>query len=144
MQTKISSNSLSVIKNSAPLITANAHNITKKMYEILFIKYPDVKKLFLNAPDNQSSLVAEAISAYATNIENISVLLPALQVIADTHTTVKVQPHHYLLLGRIFIEALEIVLKELATLEFLDAWREAYKYIVNILINLEKKIYQKG
>lgn len=144
MQTELSNKTMAIIEDSAVLVTAKAYEISEYMYKILFEKYPEIKVLFQNAPQNQSSLVAEALSAYAVNIKKIHIFLPALEVIANTHVSVNIQKYHYTTLGIIFIQALEYILKKSATLEFLDAWREAYKYISNTLIRLEEEIYTKG
>ena len=45
----------------------------------MFSKYLEVKKLFKNAPNNQNVILAEAISLYAVNIENLKLLHPALE-----------------------------------------------------------------
>jgi len=139
----LSPQSIQIIKNSAELITLNDTKITQKMYKILFSKYPHVKKLFAAAPEDQYMRLAEIISAYAVNIEKIDRLRPALMVIANVHTRVNIKPAHYPMIGMVLMQAFEDVLKEEATVEFMDAWREAYQVIAGILTEMEKELYKE-
>lgn len=141
MSKGISQQSIDVIKASACCITSNDVQISSRMYEILFEKYPKMQMLFANSPKNQHMKLANAISSYAVNIEKIHVLFPALEVIAISHVREDVKPAHYPLIGRAFIEAIEDVLGDDASMELLDAWREVYKYIADILIEMEEKLY---
>lgn len=141
MNVNLSQQSINIIKDSALLITANATQITSTMYTMLFEKHPHFEELFKDAPDNQYMILAEALSAYAVNIDNLQRLQPALKVIAVAHVKADIQAFHYPMLGIIFIQALEQSLGDKATIEFIDAWREAYKHISNILIDLEKGLY---
>ncbi|MDB2562268.1 globin domain-containing protein [Sulfurimonas sp.] len=140
MNLELSVNTVNIIKESAQLVTANALSITENLYQIVFSKHPDISTFFDDAPTNQSSLLAEAISAYAVNIDNLMMLTPALEIIAQTHVRRNIQDTHYIIIGMAFIESLEVTLKEQATLEFLNAWREAYIYLSQILILMEKNI----
>ena len=142
MSISLSSSSINIIKNSAQLITSNDIEITTKMYKILFEKYPNVRSLFRDAPEDQYMRLAEILSAYAVNIEKIERLKPALMVIAKKHVLVGIQIAHYPMIGMVLMMAIEDVLKEQATVEFMDAWREAYQMIASILIEMEKELYK--
>ena len=144
MTKELSPCTIDIIKNTSCLIVSNAEVITKSLYDIVFKRYPEIRNLFANAPINQSSLLADAISSYAVNIERIKILTPALEVIARTHVRKNIKPVHYSIIGMAFIDALELSLKEKASLEFLDAWREAFIYLSNILIGMEKNIIKKS
>ena len=142
MNNTLSQKSIDIIKNSAELITANDIAITQKMYHLLFSKYPNLEELFKNAPDNQYMKLAEALSAYAVNIEKLDVLRPALALIARTHVKVDIKPSHYPIIGIVLMQAIEETLGERASIELIDAWREAYKHISGVLINIEKEMYE--
>jgi len=111
------------------------------MYELLFIKHPELKNLFSHISENQYMHLAETLSAYAMNIGMIERLKPALLAIAQSHSQVKIQPSQYPMVGMALIEAMEEVLGDRAILEFVDAWREAYRFIANILIEMEQEMY---
>jgi len=139
----LSPQTIEIIKNSANLVTSNDILITKRMYEIMFSKYPHFKKQFNNTPEDQYMKLAEAISAYAMNIEKIERLKPALQIIAKIHVKRNVLPSQYFKVGGVLLEAMEEVLGDRASLEFLDAWREVYNYIAKILIDMESELCRK-
>ena len=140
---ELSQKHIEIIKESAGLITANDEKITTKMYEILFYKYPHLEILFDNAPDNQFMKLAEALSSYAVNIDKIEKLTPALELIAIKHVEVNIRPGYYSMVGMALIEAIEDVLGKMAPIGFIDAWREVYKYISDILIEMEDKLYKE-
>ena len=143
MKQELSQKHIDIIKESAELITANDLEITSKMYEILFYKYPHLEMLFENAPDNQFMKLAEALSAYAINIDKIDKLTPALELIATKHVEVNIRPGHYSMVGMALIEAIEEVLGKKAPIGFIDAWREVYKYLSDILIEMENELYKE-
>ena len=144
MSLPLSSHSVNIIKNTAELITSNDTKITSRMYEILFSKYPKVKSLFKDAPEDQYMRLAEILSAYAVNIEKIDRLKPALIVIAKRHTEVGIKAAHYPMIGMVLMQAIEDTLGEKATVVFMDAWREAYQVIAAILIDIEEEIYKNS
>ena len=143
MTTELSSKTIQIINDTADIIVGKAPEITTKMYELLFLKYPQIKKLFENQPDNQFMVLAEALSLFAVNIKKLDKLKPALEVIAISHVEVNVKAGHYPMIGMVLLEAMEDVLKEKATVDFMDAWREAYQYLANVLIDMEAKMYKE-
>ncbi len=141
MRKQLSLRAIQIVKSSAELITLNDTKITTRMYEILFSKYPKVKIIFKDAPQDQYMKLAEIISAYAVNIDILEKLEPALMVIAKAHVRLNIQPAQYPMIGMVLMQAMEEVLGEKATPEFMDAWREAYKSISYVLIEMEKELY---
>ena len=140
MKKELSKKSINIIHNSASLITEKNSEITFKMYEILFNKYPDLKELFKDAPEDQYMKLADALSAYAVNIDHISILKPALKTIANAHIQAGVKHSHYILVGKSLIIAMEDILGDTATPEFLDAWREAYIYLADTLLDMHNEL----
>lgn len=136
----LSSTAIATIKETSNLVASRSEKITKHMYTILFKRFPSTKALFSNSSPDQYMKLAEALSAYAVNIEKLERLTPALKVIAHSHVMSHVKPSHYPMVGMALIQALEETLQEEATPSFIDAWREAYQYLADILITLEKEI----
>ncbi len=140
MEHNLSKKSIEIIKETASLITINDELIAKRMYEIMFQKHPSFEKLFENANIGQHKKLAEALSAYAINIENLKILKPALERIAEIHVKRGVKAEFYPMVGLCLIQAIEDVLGTDASIEFIDAWRDAYLHISKILINIEKNL----
>ena len=116
-------------------------NITHKMFELVFEKYPHIKLMFKENPNKYPVLVADAFSTFAVNIDNLKVLEAALYKIAQSHSRAYVMPEHYLVLGPILMKAMEEVIGKELSLKQLDALREGFKYIASILMEMERKIY---
>ena len=134
---ELSIETVNIIKNSAILITSNDIKISLRMYEILFSRYPHYERLFAGAPENQYMKLAEALSAYAVNIDNLDVLAPALKNITNMHRRAGVTQMHYIAVGKSLMTAIEDTLGSTATPRFLDAWRDAYMYLSSVLIEME-------
>lgn len=139
----ISTENISIINKSSALVEREAENIATCMYKHMFEKHPEVKKYFHNAPSNQHNLLAETIAAYAVNILNIKMLMPAIKHIAKKHVAVGVQPEHYPIVESMLLLAIKEVLAEKASDELLAAWKEAIEYVSSLLIEMETEMYKE-
>lgn len=137
----LSQSTIDTVKATAPAVAQNAEAITSKMYEILFTNYPETKVLFNDAPSDQHKKLAMAVSAYAANIDNLEVLSSAVEKMVSAHVRAMVKPEHYPMVGESILTAIKEVLGEAATEDILNAWKEAYFFLADILIDAEKKAY---
>ena len=137
----LSQSTIDIVKATAPAVATNAESITARMYEILFSDYPETKVLFENAAPDQHKKLAAAVGAYAANIDNLDVLAKAVEKMATTHVATKVKPEHYPMVGLSILGAIKDVLGEAATEDVLNAWKEAYFFLADILIAREKELY---
>jgi len=138
---ELSDNSKSIVKSTAPVLKEKGVDVTTKMYEIMFSKYPEVKDLFKNQPNNQNEILARSIIAYSENIDNLSALEGAIDKIARHHVETKVKEEHYPIVADCLLQAIKDVLGAAATEEVVKAWGEAYWFLANILIERENKLY---
>ncbi len=139
----LSENTIKIVKETAAPVAANAEAITTKMYEILFATHPETKELFKDAEPDQHKKLAGAVIAYASNIDNLGALSAAVEKMAVTHVRVKVLPEHYPIVGVSLLGAIKDVLGDAATDEVLEAWKEAYFFLADILIAREKELYSQ-
>lgn len=137
----LSKPTIEIIKATAKPVAANAEAITARMYEILFENHPETKALFEGASPDQHKKLAAAVGAYAANIENLDVLGSALEKMAAAHVRSGVKPEHYPIVGVSLLQAVKDVLGDAATDEVLEAWKEAYFFLADILIAREKELY---
>jgi len=137
----LSPKTIEVVKATAAPVAANAEAITTRMYEILFADFPETKVLFEGSNPDQHKKLAMAISAYAANIDNLTMLSMAVEKMASTHVLKKIKPEHYPMVGTSVLKAIKDVLGGAATDEVLDAWKEAYFFLADILIAREKELY---
>ncbi len=139
----LSSKTIALVKSTASDIEQNAEAITIRMYEVLFNNYPETKFIFGNAASDQHKKLAALISNYAANIDNLIVFSDAVEKMATAHVNVDVQPQHYPMVGNSILMAIKDVLGDVASDEVLQAWREAYFFLADILIAREKELYSQ-
>jgi len=132
-----------IVKATAPVVKQHSEQITARMYELLFSKYPPIKQLFAKAPQNQQQVLARAIIAYCDNIDNLDALTDALDRIARKHVAVGVTADHYPLVGECLLQAIQDVLGAAITPEVLAGWKEAFFFLANVLIQREKALTAK-
>ncbi len=134
-----------IVKATAPAIEKHGLEITKAMYERLF-QNPDVAAMFDKAAQEsgeQPKRLANAILAYAKNIDKLENLGAAVERMVARHVETGVKPEHYPLVAEALLPAIRDVLgAELATDEVLGAWGEAYWMLADILISAEAQAYE--
>ena len=140
----LSPKTVEIVKATAAPVAVNAEAITTRMYEILFANHPEVKPMFENADSDQHKKLAAAVSAYAANIDNLGALSKAVKKMAATHVKVAVKPEHYPIVGVSLLSAIKDVLGDAATDEVIEAWKEAYFFLADILIAREKELYTQA
>ncbi len=140
----LSPTTVEIVKATAPVVAENAEKITTRMYEILFSEYPQTKILFENASADQHKKLASAVGAYAANIDNLEVLAQAVEKMASAHVGANVKPEHYPMVGTSILSAIKDVLGDAATEEILNAWKEAFFFLADVLIAREKELYAEA
>lgn len=93
---------------------------------------------------NGEALLAHAVHAYATHIDDPSVLAGALRHTAMRHCSVGVRAEHYPIIGRHLIAAIREVLGEIATPSVIDAWSAAYNQLAAMMIAMEQDRYSSA
>ena len=146
-QNKLTEKTIKLVKSTAPNLKQHGQKITTRMYEILFEKHPEVKPQFnmsAQKDGSQPAKLAAAVYAYATHIDNLEVLNSAVEKIAHRHVETHVQPEQYSVVGESLLQAMKDVLgKEVANVEVITAWNEAYQVLADVFINREHQIYEE-
>ncbi|MGT9471807.1 NO-inducible flavohemoprotein, partial [Escherichia coli] len=78
----------------------------------------------------------------ASNIENLPALLPAVEKIAQKHTSFQIKPEQYNIVGEHLLATLDEMFSP--GQEVLDAWGKAYGVLANVFINREAEIYNEN
>lgn len=142
----LSENTIQIVKATAPAVAQHAESITRRFYSLMFVGNPEVKAFFNQAHQHsggQQKALAGAICAYASNIDNLEVLGPAVELIAQKHCSLGIQSEHYPIVGKYLLIAIRDVLGDAATDEIIAAWSEAYSFLANIFIQRESDIYKE-
>lgn len=135
-----------IILATAPVLAEHGRTITSCFYKNLFHDHPSLMGVFNmshQGPDfkgSQPHALAQAVHAYAVNINNLGALTEAVTRIAHKHVTHGVLPEHYPVVGEYLLAAIKEVLGAAATPEILAAWEEAYGALAQIFINMESKL----
>lgn len=142
----LSTKTIGIVKEITPVVAASAETITRRFYQLMFAGNPEVQAYFNSAHQHsggQQRALAGAICAYFSNIDNLAVLGPAVNLIAHKHCSLGVQPEHYPIVGKHLLAAIQDVMGEAATKEILDAVAEAYGFLAKVCIQREQEIYQQ-
>ena len=135
---------IDVIKQTVPVLQQHGETLTRHFYARMFEHNPEVKRYFNPAHQRsggQQRALAGAILAYAQHIEDPSALASAIEVIAQKHTSLTIQPEHYPIVGENLLASIQEVLGDAATDDILDAWAAAYGELAQVFIDREQAIY---
>lgn len=108
--------------------------------------HPELFSIFSKtnqASGEQPRALAGALLAYASHIDDLGSLIPAVQLIVNKHVSLYVQPEQYKIVAKYLLEGMQQVLGEALTPDILDAWAAAYWQLANLLIAKEGELYQR-
>ena len=135
----------SIVKACVPALEAHGLDITREMYSRLLAD-PEIRDLFNMSHQKdgeQPKALALAVLAYARNIDTLGNLGGMVERITQKHVGLNILPEHYPYVGKALLGAIEHVLGDAATQEIMEAWAKAYWFLADLLIGVEKKIYDE-
>jgi len=141
----LSAQTIALVKATVPALQQHGNAITTHFYQALFASHPEVKAFFNpahQADGGQPRALADAVLAYAANIDRLEALAGAVPRIVHKHVALGVQPEQYPVVGECLLAAIRHVLGEAATPEILAAWGEAYQALADLLIAAEAQLYK--
>lgn len=134
------------IKATAPALRKHGLAITKRMYERLF-EDAEIKAMFDEAEQSsgrQPERLAQAILAYAENVDKLEALGGAVDRMVVRHVECGVHAEHYPYVANALLPAIGDVLGAAATPAILEAWGKAYWFLADILIAAEAEKYAQA
>ena len=93
---------IATVKATIPLLVETGPKLTAHFYDRMFAHNPELKEIFNMSNQrngDQREALFNAIAAYASNIENLPALLPAVEKIAQKHTSFQIKPEQYNIVG---------------------------------------------
>jgi nitric oxide dioxygenase len=138
---------IATVKATAPVLAEHGYTIIQRFYKRLFEAHPELKNLFNmrhQERGEQQRALAVAVLAYATNIDNLPALEPAVVRIAHKHASLNVRPEQYPVVGEHLLAAIKEVLGSAATDAIIAAWAEAYRELADIFIGAEARLYDEA
>ena len=142
----LSDRTIEIVKAITPAVAANAKTITHNFYLRMFKENPEVQAFFNQAHQHsggQQNALAGAICAYFMHIDDLEVLRPAVELIAQKHCSLGVKAEHYPIVGKHLLRAIKEVMADAADKEIMDAVAEAYQFLAHICIGREQAIYDE-
>jgi nitric oxide dioxygenase len=134
-----------IVKSTVPLLESGGEALVTHFYQMLLRDYPQVAPLFNKAHQSsgaQPRALANGLLMYARHIDRLDQLGDLVSTIVSKHVALQILPEHYPMVGDCLLRAIREVLgAEIATDAVLQAWGAAYGQLADILIGLEKKVY---
>jgi len=143
----LSQETIATVKSTTSLLEENGEAITKFFYKRLFERHPELENVFNQVNQkrgDQPRALADAVLAYANNLDNIEVLVPVVQRIAHKHVSLGIKPEQYPIVGENLLAAIQNVLGLPDAHPALLAWEKAYGVLADIFINTEESICKEN
>jgi nitric oxide dioxygenase len=135
-----------IVKATVPLLETGGEALTTHFYNLLLDTHPQLRPLFNQAHQAdgaQPRALANGVLMYAKHIDQLDALGDLVSRIINKHVSLQILPEHYPLVGACLLQSIEEVLgKDIATAEVLQAWGAAYGQLAEILIGAEEMRYQ--
>ena len=142
----LSADHRAIIRATVPLLETGGEALTTHFYQLLLREHPQLRPLFNpahQASGAQPRALANGVLMYARHIDQLEQLGPLVSRIVNKHVALQILPEHYPLVGACLLRAIEEVLgKDIATTEVIQAWGAAYAQLADILIGAEARAYQ--
>ena len=142
----LSQQAMQTVKATAPLLAQHGEAITRRFYQQMFSQHPELLNIFNvtnQKTGRQQAALANAVYAYAANIDNLEALTGAVQRIACKHASFNILAQQYPIVGKHLLDAITHVLGDGATDDILTAWQEAYDFLAALFIDVETGIYRE-
>lgn len=136
-----------LITATVPLLESGGEALTDHFYKLMLAEHPEVRPLFNQAHQasgDQPRALANGVLTYARHIDRLDQLGGLVSQVVNKHVSLQVLPEHYPIVGACLLRAIREVLgKEIATDEVIEAWRAAYGQLADILIAAEEQRYHQ-
>lgn len=136
-----------IVRSTVPVLKAHGNDITTHFYKTVLDEIPALNNIFNTANQAngfQPRALAGSLYAYASHIDDLGALSPAVEKICQKHASLYVQPEHYKVVGEYLLRAMGDVLGAALTPDILNAWEAAYWQLANIFIGKESQIMEQA
>jgi len=135
---------IQIIRATAPVLKEHGNTITTLFYGTLLAENPSLNNIFNQANqrnNHQAGALAGSLYAYASYIDDLGALSPAVEKICHKHVSLYIKPEHYEVVAKYLLRAMGEVLGDALTPDVLAAWTEAYWQLANLMISREADLY---
>lgn len=137
---------IELVKSTVPVLREHGVTLTSYFYNRMLNNHPELKNVFNLDHQNtgrQPRALAAAVLAYAEHIEQPEKLAKAVERITTKHVSLDIQPEQYAIVGENLLHSISEVLNVPFESELIEAWKQAYLQLADILIGVEKEKYHQ-
>ena len=142
--TALTADQIARVKATVPVLAEHGTTITRHFYKRMFAHHPELKNVFNQTHQksgSQPEALANAVYAYAANIDNLGALGPTVSRIAHKHASLNIRPEHYPIVGR-HCWARSSMCSATRSIRRRSAHgKSAYGQLADIFIGAEAKLY---
>lgn len=139
----ISEETRQILKDTEHVFWGQQLEVSRRMYEILFEKYPETKTLFKQFKSHQPNMFSGALTACMLSLDDPEVLLSFRVGIARSHVKAGVKEEHYPMMADALIRAMRELLSDRMDEKAIRAWERWFDFLAVLLIEREREHYQK-
>ena len=137
---------IELVKSTVPVLREHGVALTSYFYKRMLGNHPELKNVFNldhQTTGRQPRALAAAVLAYAENIETPEKLAKAVEHIATKHVSLDIQPAQYSIVGENLLHSISEVLDVPFESDLIEAWKQAYLQLADILIGAEQQKYDQ-
>ena len=123
------------LRESFQVVVERAPDVTRRFYEILFDRYPQVRGLFgRNSSRRQEEMLTRALVAVLDHLEDSAWLEDTLGALGAAHVDYGVTDEMYGWVGECLLATLAEIAADAWTPRIESAWRDAYGAISGLMM----------
>lgn len=122
------------LRESFALVVERSPDVTRRFYEILFERYPQVRPMFGASTKKQEEMLTRALVAVIDHLDDGTWLADTLRALGAKHVDYGVTDEMYEWVGDALIRALSEVAGEQWTPRVSKAWTDAFAAIAGFMI----------
>jgi methyl-accepting chemotaxis protein len=126
---------LAALETSFDLIAPRGDELMDEFYARLFAAAPAVEPLFAGTDlKRQKTMLLGTLVLLRNSLRNLDAIVPKLRELGARHVPYGARPEHYPVVGEVLIAAMRAVAGTAWTLEYEQAWGEAYGVVAATMI----------
>ena len=122
-----------IVQSTFAIIAPNPDEVAEVFYNRLFEVDSSLRQLFTGDMKSQGKMFMSMIALSVKGLDNLAMLVPAVQNLGRRHSNYGVNDEHYTTAGQAFLWTLEKCLGEKFTNEVHEAWVATYILLANTM-----------
>jgi hemoglobin-like flavoprotein len=125
---------LNALETSFDLVAPRGDELMDEFYSRLFAAAPAVKPLFPDDMRRQKTMLLGALVLLRKSLRDLDAIVPKLRELGARHVAYGAQPEHYPVVGSVLIASLAAVAGDAWTVEYEQAWTEAFEVVAGAML----------